>query len=72
MLEESMEAVEVCNYLTSGPYCFVDGRDRKVVYTAVLEVEECWDPELALGLAETLHFLIHFDHILALQQFDEA
>lgn len=50
MIDEHFDEVLVTNHLASGPYCFVDSQDKQVAYTAVIEVEECWDAELALGV----------------------
>jgi hypothetical protein len=49
MVYQEVEDIRVTNHITSSPYCFVE-RDQRVAFTAVVEVEECWDPELSLGL----------------------
>ncbi len=72
MLDEPLEAVVLTNHLASGPYCFIHARDKRVEYTAVIEVEECWDPQLALGVSESLHLLLHFDHLLAVGGFKQG
>ncbi len=50
MVDQEVEDIIVTNHIASSPYCFVERRDQRVVFTAVIEVEECWDPELSLGL----------------------
>ena len=48
----------------------MDIRDQRVIFTAVIEVEECWEQQLLLGLKETIHIIVHFDIILAVKPFE--
>lgn len=68
--DQQLDDIFVPNQLTSSPFCFVDSRDQRVIFTAVIEVEECWEQQLLLGLKESIHLVVHFDLILAVKSLE--